>query len=51
MSMIKNMTPRLTSVWTYGAKNADQVATKLLNCTMKFVADQNFRHYEIANQV
>jgi hypothetical protein len=50
MTTLKHLTPRLTSIWTYGTKNADQVATRILRCTQKFIVDGNFRHYEIENQ-
>lgn len=50
LTTIKQMTPRLTSIWTYGTKNADQVAQRIIRCTLKFIADGNFRHYEIENQ-
>ena len=50
IATLKNMTPRLTSIWTYGGKNVDQVAQRIVRCTLKFVADGNFRHYEIENQ-
>jgi hypothetical protein len=50
IKLLTNMTPRLTSIWRYGAKNATQVAQKIVACTQKFCADGNFRHYEIANK-
>ncbi len=50
MTTLKNMTPRLTSIWTYGAKNVDQVSQRIVRCTQKFVADGNFKHYEIENK-
>ena len=50
MTTLKNMTPRLTSIWTYGAKNVDQVSQRIVRCTQKFVVDGNFRHYEIENK-
>lgn len=51
VTTLKEMSPRLTSIWTYGVKNVDQVAQRIIRCTQKFVADGNFRHYEIENQV
>jgi hypothetical protein len=51
MTIINKMTPRLTSVWTYGAKNVDQVVSRLTRCTIQFAADNDFRHYEMANKV
>jgi len=50
MATLKNMTPRLTSIWTYGAKNVEQVSQRIVRCTQKFVTDGNFRHYEIENK-
>jgi hypothetical protein len=50
LTTLKHMTPRLTSIWTYGIKNAEQVAQRIVRCTQKFIADGNFRHYEIENQ-
>lgn len=47
----KSITPRLTAIWTYGAKNAGQITQRMINCMQQFHADGDFRHFEIAARV
>jgi len=47
-TVLKSLTPRLTSIWPYGTKNASQVTLRLMNCMLHFHADGDFRHFEIA---
>ena len=48
---IKKLTLRLTSIWSYGGKNTEQVAQRLSRCILRFGEDGNFKHFEIANKV
>jgi hypothetical protein len=48
---IKKLTLRLTSIWSYGGKNTEQVAQRLSRCILRFGEDGDFKHFEIANQV
>jgi hypothetical protein len=48
---IKKLTLRLTSIWSYGAKNTDQVAQRVARCVLRFSEDGEFKHFEIANPV
>lgn len=51
MAVIGKMTIRLTSVWTYGSKNTDQIAQRLAKCMQRFAEDGNFRYFEIESKV
>jgi hypothetical protein len=48
MVVLKKLTPRLTAIWTYGAKNAPQVMQRMMQCLARFQADGDFRHFEIS---
>jgi hypothetical protein len=48
MAVLKKLTPRLTAIWTYGAKNAAQVTQRMIQCMQRYQADGDFRHFEIA---
>jgi hypothetical protein len=48
MAVLKKLTPRLTSIWTYGTKNAAQVTLRMIQCMQRYHADGNFRHFELA---
>ena len=50
VKVLKSMIPRLTSIWMYGAKSAASVTQSVVKCTLKFHADGDFRHFEVASK-
>lgn len=49
-SILKKMTPRLTSVWRFGGANAKDVAQLASRCIAQYLADGAFRHLEYQSQ-
>jgi hypothetical protein len=49
MHTISTMTPRETSVWSYGAKTSESIAERAAVAVMKFLQDGNFRNIERMN--
>jgi len=47
---IQKLRPRLTSIWQYGSKNADQVRQRVLKCMLRYLNDKDFKHFEIENK-
>jgi hypothetical protein len=48
MAVIGKLTPRLTSIWAYGNKNSDQVASRVAQALARFLKSGNFRDIEAA---
>jgi hypothetical protein len=46
---IRNMTPRETSIWSYGSKTADSIAMLAAAAITRFLAQSNFREIERMN--
>ena len=49
MHTLSTMTPRETSVWSYGAKTSDSIAERAATAVMKFLQDGNFKNIERMN--
>jgi hypothetical protein len=45
---LNQMKPRLTSMWFYGSRNADDIARRLASTLTRFIADGDFKHFERA---
>lgn len=50
MHVLGKMTPRLTAMWEYGARNLDEVAQLAAQHLLEFLNDGNFQHLEIAKK-
>ena len=51
VKVLKSKTPRLTSIWMYGAKSAAFVTQSVVKCMLQFHADGDFRRFEIASKL